>query len=308
MVASRTRLPYSRLFIWISRISFSRKFFRSSSLGLASSLALASVTCSSSTAPSATGNTVTTFFANSTAADGSIGTFNSGAAPPPSGGPSITVTAPSTVVSLGLEVVAIQSATPFQTVFASVDNATGFFKFALTAPTTETTLITTVASTVPSGPFTQAYSVATAAGSVGVSAAAPTTAMPSSPPAANVTGTWDLNGEPVFALTQNGSTVTGNEFFGCSQCQVFDSLPSGVTLSSVFEGTVSGDVLTGADTVTATGSIGGTPFACTEVDSFSLTISGLTMSGPATQGALNCNLPGLSAPPGSAGTLTLTKQ
>jgi len=249
-------------------------------------------------------STVTSFVAGATASDGTAAVFQSGAPPVPSGGPSITVTAPSTVVVGASAVVRIQSNLPFTTVFASVDGANGFLKLSLSAPTTDTTLVESLSSSIPNAMFTADYRVAAQSGAVGLSATVPSVASPNVGPSANITGTWGIQGTPVVSLAQSGANVTGNEIFG-----PLGSI-QGVNLSatSVVSGTVAGSVFTGTNKVQVLASGSGVNLQCSETDGFVLQISGTSMTGTYTSGTLTCNMPGLASPGQLPFTITLTKQ
>lgn len=263
-------------------------------------LLLGASACGSSNPTSPSGpKTVSTFFANSTASDGTVATINGGTAPAPSGGPSISVTAPGVVVGAGTEVVRVTSVTPFQKVFVSVEGSSGFLQFSLKSSTTDVTLVTTIGSSLPAGSFTVDYQVALAGGAVGPVSSVATTGTASSAPSANVTGTWTFQGTPVFTLSQSGAAVSGNE--------IFASMPAGVTITGTLQGTVSGSTFSGTNAI-AVQSTDGSNVSCSQTSGFVMIVSGSTMSGTYTTGTFSCNIPGLSDPGGVPFSITLIKQ
>lgn len=273
---------------------------RATKAGCAAAVLLSGMTCGANpNSPGGVGQTVTTYFANSTASDGTSATVKTGSAPAPSGGPSITVTAPNTVVSGGTQVVRITSVTPFQQVFASVEGVDGFLQFSLKSSTTDITIVTMLGAGLPAGSFTVDYQAALSGGAVGAVAKAATTGLASSAPSANVAGTWAFEGTPVFTLSQSGSGVTGNE--------IYPTLPAGLSATGTVSATVSGNTVSGTNTQTVK-TTDGTNISCTETDGFVMTVSGSTMTGTYTTGTLTCNLPGVSQPGGVPFSVTLTKQ
>jgi hypothetical protein len=279
-------------------------------LGLAALAALFGAACGSSgngtTTPSGS-TTVTSFERSATASDGTTAVSQSGAPPAPNGGPSITVTAPTTVVSGTNTVVRIQSTQPFATVFAFVDGVDGFLKLSLKAPTTDTTLVVTLASSIPNPTFTADYRVAAQSGAVGISATVTTVASASTSPSANITGTWAVTSGPNFSFTQNGANVTGSE--------TIPPIPPtpGVTVSvtSAVSGTVSGSVFTATNVLTASASGSGQSATCSETDGLVLQVSGNSMTGTYSPGTLTCTgtgVPGLAIPPSMPFAVTFIKQ
>ena len=122
---------------------------------------------------------------------GTSASFVPGSAPAPSGGPSITVTANSTVINGGADVARIQSNTPFVTLNLSVffglptaagipmagrpslaprDVTAGFYQLRLPTPTTDTFVVTTLGRSLPMNSFTLRFSAADAGGAVGAAA------------------------------------------------------------------------------------------------------------------------------------------
>jgi hypothetical protein len=247
---------------------------------------------------------VTSFVTGATASDGTTAVSQTGAPPVANGGPSITVTAPGTVVVGTTAVVRIQSNLPFTTVFASVDGVNGFLKLSLTAPTTDTTLVENLSNNIPNAMFTADYRVAAQNGAVGLSATVPSVASPNVGASANITGTWGIQGTPIVALAQSGASVTGNEIF-----PALGSIQGvNLTASSVVSGTVAGSVFTGTNQVQVAASGSGVNIQCSETDGFVLQISGTTMTGTYTSGTITCNVPGPASPGQLPVTITLTKQ
>jgi hypothetical protein len=273
---------------------------RSAGLGLGMAATL--VACGTTT-PSGNGNsTVAGFLASATASDGASSQVQSGSPPAASGGPSIAVSAPGNVVAGGTAVVRIQSSQPFSTVFAFVDGVTGFLQVSLKAPTMDTTLAVNVAGGIPAGNFTQDYRVANASGAVGTSSTVPSVASSNTAPSSNITGTWGIQGSPVFALTQNGANVTGSLVIpGLGMIQ-------GVTITSTVSGTVSGNLFTATSRLQVAATGGGSNLQCSETDGLSLQISGNSMTGTYTTGTITCNFQGFTSPANLPFTITLTKQ
>jgi len=272
-------------------------------VGLGLGIAATLVACGTTT-PSGNGNsTVTSFLANATASDGASSQAQSGSPPAASGGPSIAVSAPGNVVGGGAAVVRIQSTQPFSTVFASVDGTSGFLQLSLKAPTMDTTLVLNVSGGIPTGNFTQDYRVANAGGAVGSSSTVPSVASSSTAPSSNITGTWGVQGSPVFAFTQNGANVTGS--------LVIPGLGAvmGLTFSSAVSGIVSGSLFTATNKITVSVSGGGQNVQCSETDGLAMQISGNSMTGTYTSGTVTCNVQGFTAPAANLPfTITLTKQ
>jgi all-beta uncharacterized protein len=154
--------------------------------------ALLAVRCSSSSpaSPTATSTTpsalaVTTIVTGVQTADGSVATQQAGSPPAANGGPTVTATSSDTIINGNHDVVALQGAAPFQTVYVSVPNtsgitafangrftplaaANGFFELRLPTPATSVLLILNIAASVTNGStFTLAYAVASPAGLVG---------------------------------------------------------------------------------------------------------------------------------------------
>ena len=261
-------------------------------LGLAGIL----VGCGNSTTPSGATN-ISTFLASAIASDGTTASTQSGAPPVASGGPSITVTASSTVVAGTNQVVRIQATQPFVTIFASVVGVDGFLKFTLSAPTTDTTMLTVLSNSLPAGNFTAQYSVAAQSGAVGAAATVATSASANVGASSNISGTWASDGTPVVSLSQSGSTVTGNEIFAGSP-------GPGLTISSTVAGTVSGNVFTGVNTL----QFSGPTLQCKRTDGVVTQISGTTMTGTYTSGTLTCTGTTPTVPTPLPFSITLIKQ
>jgi hypothetical protein len=131
-------------------------------------VAFACATCAkgnSSTSPSTLD--VSSFATGVTAADGSVAQLQRGSPPAPSGGPAITATSPGTVSSGGTDLVRLQAAASFQTVYVSVDGADGFFQLPLAAPTTDIMITTALAPSIPSASYTALYRAQSSSGAVG---------------------------------------------------------------------------------------------------------------------------------------------
>ena len=261
-------------------------------LGLAGLL----VACGTSTTPSGA-TSISSFDTSATASDGTTASFQSGAPPVASGGPSITVTASNTVVVGTTQVVRIQSTQPFVTLFASVVGVNGFLKFTLSAPTTDTTMVTLLSNNLPTGNFTAQYSVGAQSGAVGAPATVATSASPNVGASSNISGTWASQGTPVVNLSQSGSTVTGSEIFAGSP-------GPGLTLSSTIAGTVAGNVFTGVNTL----QFSGPTVQCSRTDGVVTQISGTTMTGTYTSGTLTCSGTTPTAPTPLPFSITLIKQ
>lgn len=133
------------------------------------------------TIPVAPATPVTSFVTGVTAADGTPASQQAGAPPAASGGPTITATSNPTVINGGSDVARLQSASPFQTVYVSVGNTTGFsasnfhglaaasgfYMLRLAAPTTDAFVTVALGRTLPANAFTLSYAAANAAGMVG---------------------------------------------------------------------------------------------------------------------------------------------
>jgi hypothetical protein len=250
-------------------------------------------------------STVASFFTGASASDGTAAQVQTGAPPTPNGGPTITVSAPGTVLVGTPAVVRIQSSQPFSTVFASVDGVSGFLQLSLKAPTTDTTLVVNLSGSVPSTMFTADYRVSSPGGAVGSSVTVPSVANQNTSPSSNISGTWGAQGVPTstiaFVFAQGGANVTGNENFAILQ-------GTGVTASGVISGTVSGSFFTATNTVQFSTSGGGTNVQCNETDGLALQISGTSMTGTYTSGTITCNFNGFTAPAQVPFTVTLIKQ
>jgi len=154
--------------------------------------ALVVARCSSSSSPSnptptpptPTGPAVTTIVTGVQAADGTAATQQTGTPPAASGGPTVTATAGTTAVPGGSEIVTLNAAAAFQSVYVSVPTApglsassfdpsrigpqiaaNGFYLLRLPAAVTSAVIITNFASTL-SGSFQIGYAVANAAGAL----------------------------------------------------------------------------------------------------------------------------------------------
>jgi hypothetical protein len=272
-------------------------------LGIAAMLGACGSSNNNPTGPS--NSTVAGFFTSATASDGTSAQVQTGSAPTPNGGPSITVSAPNTVVVGTQTVVRIQSSLPFSKVFASVDGVTGFLQLSLKAPTTDTTLVVNVASSVSNSMFTADYRVASPTGSVGAASTVPSVASQNTSPSSNIAGTWAAQGTPTsivnLVFAQSGANVTGNENF-----PVFQG--TGFSASGVISGIVSGNVFTATNTQVFSVSVSGTSVQCGETDGLTLQISGSSMTGTYTSGTLTCNSNGFTAPAQLPFTTTLIKQ
>jgi hypothetical protein len=129
---------------------------------------------------------VTTVVTGVQSTDGRSGSQQAGTPPAASGGPAVTATANSTVINGGSDVVRLQAATAFQSVYVSVPNTTGisplsshigpsaaasgYWRLDLAAPTTDTFIIVSLSRTLPGSTFTLGYAVGTASGAVGTTA------------------------------------------------------------------------------------------------------------------------------------------
>jgi hypothetical protein len=132
---------------------------------LAAALACSTCAKNSSTSPSTL--EVSSFATGVTAADGSVAQLQRGSPPVPSGGPDITATSPGTVSSGGTDLVRLRASASFQTVYVSVDGADGFFQLPLAAPTTDITITTALAPSIPSASYTALYRAQSSSGAVG---------------------------------------------------------------------------------------------------------------------------------------------
>jgi hypothetical protein len=119
--------------------------------------------------PPAAQQSIADFVTAVAATDGTAGARMSGSAPAPGGGPSITATSSGTVNARGSDVVRL-TGSAFQTIYMSVDGADGFFQLRLPAATSDTTIVATLAATIPRNSFTAVYRAANAAGAVGAPA------------------------------------------------------------------------------------------------------------------------------------------
>jgi hypothetical protein len=136
------------------------------------------------------------------------------------------------------------------------------------------------------------------------------TPTPTPPPTSiNLTGTWLLNGQPVFTLTQSGNTVTG------ADAPLMIPPTSGITItsSSVISGTVSGSTFAGTDQQTVTVSVQGlTASTCTATSSLLAQVTSTTMTGTYTSlVTLSCTPslpPGVTVPQPVPQSFTATKQ
>jgi hypothetical protein len=133
--------------------------------------------------PTPSGPDVSTVVTGVQAADGTRATQQTGNVPAASGGPSVTATGNTQVINGGSDVIRLQAAQAFQTIFVSVPNttgispastrfdpfaaATGFWRLQLSAPTTDTIIVVTLARSLPGTTFTMQFAVGTAAGAVG---------------------------------------------------------------------------------------------------------------------------------------------
>jgi hypothetical protein len=199
-------------------------------------------------------------------------------------------------------VVRLQSTLPFSTVFAFVDGTSGFLQVSLKAPTMDTTLVVNVAGGIPTGNFTQDYRVASTNGAVGSSSTVPSVASANTAPSSNITGTWGVQGSPVFAFTQNGANVTGSLVIpGLTMIQ-------GISIISTVSGTVSGNLFTATTKLQVAATGGGSNLQCSETDGLALQISGNSMTGTYTTGTITCNFQGFTSPANLPFTITLTKQ
>jgi hypothetical protein len=128
---------------------------------------------------------VTTVVTGVQAADGTAATQQTGTPPAASGGPTVTATASTTAVPGGSEIVTLNAAAAFQSVYVSVPTApglsassfdpsrigpqiaaNGYYLLRLPAAVTSAVIITNFATTL-SGSFQLGYAVANAAGALG---------------------------------------------------------------------------------------------------------------------------------------------
>jgi hypothetical protein len=220
--------------------------------------ALVVARCSSSSTPSTptptptptpTGPAVTTVVTGVQAADGTAATQQSGTPPAASGGPTVTAATSTAIVPGGSDIVTLQSATPFQSVYVSVPTApglapasfdpnrlgslaaaNGYFLLRLPAPVTNAVVISSLASTLSTGAtFTLAYSVANASGAIGPTVTSTKTAIGSTGNV-QVNVTWntatdvdlhvvDPRNEEIYYLNQrsaSGGSLDVDSNAGCS--------------------------------------------------------------------------------------------
>lgn len=121
---------------------------------------------------------ITNYVSGITAGDGATATQQPGSLPAPSDGPSVSVTAASSVAPADSTSAQLQSVSPFQTVYVTVSNrgqaVNGFWQVRLPNPISSAVITVKLGTQLPSSSFDIVYSVATAAGAVGAQATVPT--------------------------------------------------------------------------------------------------------------------------------------
>ncbi len=139
--------------------------------------------------------TVSSFIAGASSAEGTQATFRSGSAPTAGSGPAATPTSNNSVINGGSNQVRIRSASPFQVIYIFVaavpGGVGGYWELRLTSPTSDTTILVSLARQIPASSFDCVYAVATSTGPVGPYNAVQTRLVPASTGDVQVSASWD---------------------------------------------------------------------------------------------------------------------
>lgn len=160
---------------------------------------------SAPTAPTATGSTpsqapqpsysISSFITGVSGSDGGSGSLRVGSAPPAGSGPTVQPTANNSVINGGSNQVRLRSSTTFQTVYVYVGGVAGgvggYWDLRLASPTTDTTIVITLARSIPAAAFDAVYGIASASGAVGSYSAVQTRVLAAATGDVQVSASWD---------------------------------------------------------------------------------------------------------------------
>lgn len=182
-------------------------------VGLLAALALVIAGCGGSSS-GGSGSASTSSYVSGVTASGTPAVYHAESAPSGSGGPSLTVSGPSSMVPGGSATMSVTSDSGMTTVYVSIAGLAGYYEVTLPGSSTATELIVTLAQSLPHLDFTMNYAAADSGGTAGPATAHPVTAVEVGTGAVQVSVSWNTPTDVDLHLVEPDSTEIyyGNPF------------------------------------------------------------------------------------------------